>query len=167
MINTTVVKSSSIQGLGVYANQALDAGNVILEIDDSHIVTDESLLTEQQQQFDCDYLANGKIILMQEPEKFINHSCEPTSYAKTFDGVRQVLAIKNIRVGEEITFDYAINGDNEGTFICSCDAPNCRKVYNGNFFKLPIETQHKYLPYLDDWFVAEHVKEVEQLRKEK
>lgn len=158
------VKQSPIQGQGVYAIRSIKIGEVVLVIDDTHVVTDESTLTKELHEFDCDYLANGKIILMQEPEKFINHSCDPTSYIKTINGVRTVLAMRDVAEGEEITFDYCINGDNEGTFECHCGAANCRKIYNGNFFKLPIDIKQKYLPYLDKWFVDEHQTEIIKLQ---
>lgn len=155
---------SQIQGKGVYASRDFKKGETVLEIDDSHVVLDPKKLTKEQNEFDCDYLANGKVILMQEPEKFINHSCDPSTYVKTINGVRKVMAMHDIKTGDEITYDYSINGDNSGTFECRCGSSNCRKVYNGNFFKLPIEIQLKYLPYLDDWFVKEHQSNVDMLK---
>lgn len=150
-----MVKKSPMQGKGVFASCDLKAGDFVLEIDDSHVVTDESKLTKKQHEFDLDYF-NNKIILMQEPEKYINHSCDPTVYVKTINGVRNVYAFFDIKKGDEITFDYAVNGDNEGTFNCNCGSKNCRKIYQGDFFRLPIEIQLKYLPYLDKWFIEKH-----------
>ncbi len=165
-MSDVIVKESPIQGKGVYASKDFKEGEVVLEIDDSHIVTDPSTLTKEQNEYDCDYLANGKVILMQEPEKFINHSCDPSTYVKTIGGVRKVLAMHDIKIGDEITYDYSINGDNEGASECHCGADKCRKIYNGNFFKLPVDIQKKYLPYLDDWFIEEYKKEIEELNNE-
>lgn len=165
MINVKV-RESIIQGKGVYATVDLKAGEVVLIIDDSQIVTDESSLTDEDNAFNCDYFDN-KIILMQSPEVYINHSCDPNTYVKTISGARQVLAMKPITVGDEITFDYSINGDNDGTFPCHCGSKNCRKIYQGNFFKLPIETQKRYLPYLDSWFIDKHLIRVKELKKSK
>lgn len=158
------VLDSPIQGKGVYSLRDIREGEVVLEIDDSHVVSDPSKLTKEQNEYDCDYLANGKVILMQEPEKYINHSCEPSTYVKTTDGIRKVIAMRDIKAGEEITYDYSMNGDNEGTFECHCQSRKCRKIYNGNFFKLPKETQLKYLPYLEDWFIEEHEEEITKLK---
>lgn len=151
-----VVTSSEIQGKGVYAIVDIQKSETVLEIDDSHVVTDPSKLTKEQNEYDCDYLEDGKVILMQSPEKFINHSCDPSTYVKTISGVRKVLAMRDIKIGDEITYDYSINGDNDGTFICRCDTKICRGVYQGSFFKLSKELQIKYLPYLDDWFVKQY-----------
>ena len=158
------VKNSSIQGKGVFAAKDIKAGAVVLEIDDSHIVKYLSSLTKEQHEFDCDYLSSGTIVLMQEPEKYINHSCDPSAYVKTINGVRNVLAMHDIKTGEEITYDYSMNSDNEGTFECNCGSSICRRIYNGNFFKLPIEVQKRYIPYLDSWFVQEHIEEIERIK---
>lgn len=140
-MNNVAIIESPIQGKGVFAEKSFQTGEIILDIDDTHVVKDPAKLTKKQNEFDCDYLANGTVILMQAPEKYINHSCEPSSYVKTINGIRKVLAMHDINKGEEITYDYTINGDNEGTFECKCGSKNCRRIYNGNFFKLPKEIQ--------------------------
>lgn len=162
-MKNVVVKSSEIQGKGVYAIVDIQKSETVLEIDDSHVVTDPSKLTKEQNEYDCDYLEDGKVILMQSPEKFINHSCDPSTYVKTISGVRKVLAMRDIKIGDEITYDYSINGDNDGTFTCHCGSKICRGLYQGNFFKLTKDVQLKYLPYLDDWFIVGHQNEMENL----
>lgn len=163
MINKVRVKTSKKQGKGVFALQDFNKGDLILIIDDSHVVDDESKLTDEQHAYDLDYL-DDKIILMQSPEKFINHSCDPNSYVKTIDGIRKVFAMKPISEGDEITYDYAVNGDNDGTFVCRCGSKKCRRIYQGNFFKLPIEIQKYYLPYLDSWFATKYRNEIAKIR---
>jgi hypothetical protein len=158
------VRKSQIQGTGVYALKDFDIGEVVLDIDDSDIVTDPSKLSAEDNEFNCDYLDNGKIILMKDPERSINHSCDPSTYVKTIDGIRKVIAKKKINVGDEVTYDYAINGENAGTFPCHCGSKKCRKIYVGNFFKLPRELQIEYLPFLDDWFKNRHKTELDKLK---
>lgn len=157
------VAPSLAQGKGVFASKPFKTGELILTIDDSHIVSDEAQLTKEQHEFDLDYLSD-KIVLMQKPEKYINHSCDPNTYVKTENEVRNVRAMRNIKKGEEITYDYSINGDNDGTFICRCGSKKCRGAYQGNFFKLEKELQVQYLPYLDDWFVKKHKEKIATLR---
>ncbi len=160
------IKNSNIQGKGVYACKNFKNGSCVLKIDDSHVITDITTLTKEQYELHCDYLSDGTVILMQEPEVYINHSCDPNTYVKTINKVREVLAMRDIKAGDEITYDYAINGDNAGTFDCKCNAKSCRRVYTGSFFKLPIELQLKYLPYLDDWFIQEHLDQINKLRQD-
>ncbi len=158
-----VVSDSPMQGKGVFALKDFYEGELVLEIDDGHVVTDESKLTPEQHEFDLDYLAD-RTILMQSPEKFINHSCDPTTYVKTKNDVRRVLAMRDVRKGEEITYDYAINGDNDGTFACRCGSKKCRGIYQGDFFKLPNDLQIHYLSYLDDWFINKHKQAIEKIK---
>lgn len=157
------VSTSALQGKGVFASKNFANGEVVLEIDDSHVVFDEEKLTKEQHEFDLDYL-DDKTVIMQEPEKYINHSCDPNTYVKTESGKRYVRAMRNIEQDEEITYDYSINGDNDGTFICRCGSKKCRGSYQGNFFKLEKALQVKYLQYLDDWFVQKYQKEINKLK---
>lgn len=162
MKNVTV-KKSRISEKGVFVGKSFSKGEMILEIDDSHVVADPSLLTKEQHAFELDFLAD-KIVVMQTPERYINHSCEPNVYVKTVDGFRKVFVMRDIPKGEELVFDYSINGYNDGTFKCHCGSENCRGIYQGNFFKLPKTLQRKYLPYLDDWFLEQFKDEIASLR---
>jgi len=164
-MNKVEVRKSKVRGKGVFALQDIKKEDVILEIDDSHVVENPSELTEYQREHHCDYLSYGKVVLMQPPEVYINHSCDPSTYVKTINGIRRVIAMRDIRKGEEITDDYSINGYNDGIFECHCGSNNCRGVYQGNFFKLPKNIQIKYLPYLDDWFIKEHQDEIERVKE--
>ncbi|MBN1409706.1 MAG: SET domain-containing protein-lysine N-methyltransferase [Spirochaetales bacterium] len=163
MADNVIVKKSSIHGKGVFALRDFKEHEYVLTIDDAHVVEDESQLTPEQHEFEVDYLSD-RIVFMQEPEKYINHSCDPNVYIKTEDGIRHVYAMKEIASGEEITFDYSINGDNDGTFECHCGSEICRGTYQGNFFKLPIELQKKYLPYLDTWFSKKYEQEIKEIK---
>jgi SET domain-containing protein len=156
-------RNSRIQGVGLFALRDFDVGEIILEYDDSDVVRDLSSLTEHDWEFNTDFLENGKVVWQKEPERSKNHSCDPNSYDKTIDGVRKLVAMRHIKSGEEITGDYVMNGYNDGTFECHCGSENCRKTYQGNFFKLPRDLQIKYLPYLEEWFKNEHRQEIESL----
>ncbi len=116
------VKSSRIEGKGVFAEQNLKRGEEILRIDDSHTVK-ESKLTQHQKDYEADWLP-GKVILMQPPERYINHSCSPNSHIETRDGTRRVIASQNILSGDEITYDYGEDFTNRHK--CSCGLLNCR-----------------------------------------
>jgi SET domain-containing protein len=89
-MKNVAVKKSRISGKGVFSNRSFRKGEMILEIDDSHVVTDPSKLTKEQHKFELDYLADGKIVIMQAPERYMNHSCDPNSYVKTVNGIRKI-----------------------------------------------------------------------------
>jgi hypothetical protein len=163
-MKNVIVKESMIQGKGVFAAKRFHKGEEILEINDSHVVEDEATLTAEDWEYNADFY-DGKIVIMQEPERCINHSCDPNSYVKTINSIRKLYAMKDIVEEDEITYDCTINGDNEGTFPCKCGSKRCRKIYNGNYFKLQIELQIEYLPYLEDWFIRRYKDKIDVLKK--
>jgi hypothetical protein len=159
---------SLIHGTGVFSSAHFSPGEMVLKIDDSRVVTEADPLDPAKGEFEhhCDYLAGGKVVLMQPPERFINHRCDPNTFTRSIAGDRYVVALREIRPGEEITYDYCINGDGDTAWDCSCDSPQCRKHHLSGFFHLPSDVQARYLALLDDWFIAEHHGEVEALKRE-
>lgn len=157
---------SPIHGTGVFSSAHFAPGRIVLRIDDSRVVTDAEPLDPERDEFEhhCDTLAGGMVVLMRHPERSINHRCDPNTYIRTIAGDRYVVALRDIRPGDEITYDYCINGDGDTAWECSCDSPTCRKHHLSGFFHLPEEVQARYLGLLDDWFVAEHRPEVDALK---
>lgn len=65
--------------------------------------------------------------------KYWNHSCNPNSYMKSrSDGFTTLFALKKIKKGEEITYDYAmtelswITGAKEMHVSCLCGEKTCK-----------------------------------------
>ncbi len=159
------VKESSINGMGVFALESISQGGLVLAIDDARVVAPESPLDASKGELDyhCDYLAGGKVVLMPFPERHINHSCDPNTFVKTILGVRYVFARRPIAAGEEITYDYCINGFGDTLWECNCGSPRCRKTIHSDFFHLPYDLQVEYLPLLDSWYVEEYREKVQEL----
>jgi len=111
----------------------------------------------------CDYLEGGKVVLMQPPEPYINYSCDPKTYVKTRESTRIVIARRETITGDEITYDYCINGDGNTVWLCHCGAARCGHMIHSDFFHLPIELQRECLPLIDDWFRKEQAIEVEEV----
>ena len=85
--------------------------------------------------------------LRRNPWRFINHSCEPNA---GLNGKVTVVAMQNIKKGEEITIDYSITEDDpywEMDSVCNCGESNCRKIIRSVRF-LPEEIFKKYKPYV-------------------
>ncbi|PJZ71485.1 SET domain-containing protein-lysine N-methyltransferase [Leptospira perolatii] len=65
---------------------------------------------------------------------FMNHSCNPNMW---YDQNDNIIAKRDIEVGEELTIDYAnfvVNFDQ--TFECRCGAQSCRKFIRKDDWKL-------------------------------
>jgi len=161
-----VVAESKIHGLGVFATRDFAEGEIVLPLDDSRVVDDDHPLRIDlgEQSYHCDYLADGKVVLMQSPERHINSCCDPNTYVKTINGVRHVAARRPISSGEEITYDYIIDCHGGDVWQCSCGSSRCRGAIVSSFFELPVELQLEYLPLLNEWFIEEHREKVEALR---
>lgn len=74
---------------------------------------------------------------------FINYSCDPNAWMKD---VFTIVAKRNIKIGEEITTDYALWEADENyisKWECKCDSPICRKKVTCKDWRLP-ELQERY-----------------------
>jgi hypothetical protein len=149
-MKTVEVRDSKINAKGVFATRPITKGDVILAIDDSVIISrDDPVLGRLigSEPDPCDFLPDGTIVLMQEPERYINHSCDPNVYVYTVDNERFVLAMRDIPTGAELVFDYAIGFVGGDWLDCLCGASACRGRHRSDFFALPIAKQREYLPY--------------------
>lgn len=81
------------------------------------------------------------------------------------DGIRRVIALREIASGEEITYDYIINCHGGLVWDCRCGAVRCRGRIPSSFFELPEDLQSEYLPLLNQWFVDEYADRIERLRR--
>jgi len=74
---------------------------------------------------------------------YSNHSCNPNLGVR---GEITFVAMRDIRVGEELTHDWATTDDDEYSVECECGAANCRKILTGKDWQKP-ELQKRYASY--------------------
>src|SRR3989344_3254230 len=80
---------------------------------------------------------------------YFNHSCDPNSAIK---GKVTVMALRNIKKNEEVTFDYSLDeADIFWQIKCYCGAKNCRKVIRSIQF-LPRPIFNRYVSYIPKYF---------------
>ena len=92
----------------------------------------------------CQWIAPYK----SNPGWYINHSCDPNSGIK--DSIK-IVAMKNIRRGEEVTFDYSTSESENGWYlVCDCGNTNCRGVIRSYEF-LPTELKLKYRSFISEY----------------
>ena len=64
--------------------------------------------------------------------RWINHSCAPNCEAREIDGRVFIHALRDLRAGEELFYDYHLSLDERHTprlkreYACRCGAPDCR-----------------------------------------
>ncbi len=160
-----VVRESGIHGIGAFASRPFRAGETVLIIDDSRIVDEAHPLRPEfgENSWHCDYLAGGVVVLMQQPERHINSSCNPNTFVKTIDGRRHVIALRDIPADGEITYAYIVNTAGGAVWECHCGAARCLGRIPSSFFDLPLDRQLEYLPQLEAWFRDEHAEAVARL----
>jgi hypothetical protein len=80
---------------------------------------------------------------------FINHSCEPNV---GFAGSIVLAAMCDISAGEELTTDYALFDDHDGTMQCRRGTPSCRGTVSGRDWQRP-DLQRKYGGYFSSYLL--------------
>jgi len=116
----------------VYATRQISKNTRIVDYAGEKISNQESLKRElryiKRGHIWCFKLTNRTVIdagVGGNIARFINHSCHPTSYVHIADGVIWIRAARNIRTGEELTYDYCTDG--EGLIKCHC-TPKCQRL---------------------------------------
>ena len=59
------------------------------------------------------------------PARFINHSCAPNCEAQEEDEQIWIIALRDIRAGEELSFNYGYDLQDYEEHPCRCGAPQC------------------------------------------
>ena len=158
------VRASTIQGLGLFSATAISAGTRIREVNVvREITTDCPLRPELGERADhCDYPDN-RAVLIGEPDRYLNHSCDPNAWILYEANRCFIVARRDINPDQEITCDYSLNVTGGDTWSCNCGSLRCRGRVTGDFFQLSEELQREYRPLLADWFVRRHTKRLKSL----
>lgn len=97
-----------------------------------------------------------------EDASFLNHSCSPNA---GFAGQIFLVAMRNIKKGEQVAFDYAMvlsktKGVKFYKMKCSCGSKSCRGYIADNDWKIP-ELQKKYKRYFQ-FYLQEKIKKLKK-----
>jgi uncharacterized protein len=121
------VRHSSIAGRGLYATRQFKKGEIVLEWLNARELSETEFEALPRSEHAYVDFHDGKIFLMGEPERFMNHSCE----ANTASQNKSDVALRGIQPGEEITTDYADCNPPGFSMTCSCGSTNCRGIITG------------------------------------
>ena len=130
MVETSNVAfgSSPIHGLGGFAKQNLPKGTAVIEYVGEKIAKEESAKRcEASNEFifalDDRHDLDGNVEW--NPARFINHSCAPNCEAEVTEGRIWLIAARDIRAGEELTFNYGFDLEDYRNYPCRCGAREC------------------------------------------
>ena len=118
-IRTNLIKNHR----SLYSRKKFKAQDILSEFNWTKIYSAPSYLTVQISEHE--HIELEPVYL-----ECINHSCDPNSFFDTTN--KQLVALKNIAKGEEITFFYpSAEWDMDQIFQCDCGCPNCLGVIKG------------------------------------
>lgn len=133
-------------GKGVFANKDFKKNEFILEFR-GDLYTSEELPTPYNKTEDR-YMQIGENLYIGpsgDIDDFLNHSCDPNSGVKINGKKVFLIAIKEIKKNEEITWDYSTTMDEDDWEMnCNCGSKSCRGRIR-DFKYLPSDIQKKYL----------------------
>ena len=125
-----VRRPSKVHGFGVFAAEPINKNRRIIDYAGELIRNSDSEAREER------YLTEGCIWIFRVDHtwsrdaavggniaRFINHSCRPNCWFEVVGKTIWIRASKSIRKGEELTYDYATDG--EQTIPCRCH-PLCK-----------------------------------------
>ena len=123
-----VIRDSPIHGRGGFANKLIPQGTRVVEYLGERIGKRESLLRCERNN-EYIFALNGEEDLdgnvPWNPARFLNHSCAPNCDAELQEGRIWIIARRDIRPGEEITFNYGYDLENYRDYPCRCGSPQC------------------------------------------
>jgi len=129
-------------GDGVYAGRLLKKGEKIFVLNGKRRTLKDLYANPKRAAEEIDYpLQIGKKLYLEldNPSVYFNHSCSPNSGVRNRSGL---FALRDIKPGEEITYDYSTTIDE--SFKCQCGSKKCRRVLV-DFFGLPRLLQKRYV----------------------
>ena len=135
-----VVRHSKVHGYGCFARQFIPKGTRIIEYLGERISHKEA--DKRYEGADVNdnhtflFIADRKTVIDAtrggNESRFVNHHCDGNCESETEKGRVFVEAIKDIKKGEELGYDYQIGRDRndppnvDEIYACRCGSPKCR-----------------------------------------
>ncbi|OGD88080.1 hypothetical protein A2870_04520 [Candidatus Curtissbacteria bacterium RIFCSPHIGHO2_01_FULL_41_11] len=149
---TYVKNTVAIQGLGLFAKEPIKKGEKVVEmggveVDRNLAYHYDDVVGDYSVQIDENlFLVPTAKNKLQKDDR-INHSCNPNL---GFKGKRGLIAMRDIKENEELTFDYAMSISDPYYLVCKCKSSNCRKAVTGDDWRRE-DLHKKYKRYLSPY----------------
>lgn len=140
-LTTVHTSETDNKGTGVFASMNIPEGGAVLKMHGDIVDLEKVWDHARFLQVD-DRLFLGPSGLADD---YINHSCDPNCGIVQVNDEFIIKALRNIEIGEEITFDYSTWMNNDyWTMECRCSSINCRKLVL-DFAYLDTKLQDRYI----------------------
>ncbi len=158
-------QNSSISGKGIVTQTAIQKGETVFVLSGERCTFEQIVAkVEEGSEEPSDPLGIGEEVYLdlEEFSRTFNHSCEPNTYVR---GESELVALRDIMPGEEITYDYSTTmhdnvekwksrGCPVWSAACNCRSASCRKIID-QFVRLPKKSRNFYIDhsYLPDYML--------------
>ena len=136
------VRRSGVHGKGVYSLREIARGETIIEYTGERITWKEALRRHPHDLNDPDHtfyfhIDDRHVIdanVGGNAARWINHACRPNCESDIVDGRVYIKALRRVRPGEELFYDYGLAIDERYTpkvkkqFECRCGSRGCRRT---------------------------------------
>ena len=134
------VRRSKVHGRGVFATRAIRKGEVLAEFTGERISHAEANWRYRHRDFNDSHtflftVSSRTVIDARHggnDTRFINHRCDPNCEPQIIRGRVFIVAIRAIRPGDELGFEYNIGREDDDPpnvddiYACRCGARRCR-----------------------------------------
>src|SRR3989344_3736185 len=130
-------RSSGIHGTGIFAKNDIKKGTKIVEYLGEKVTKEEGTHREQAQLKKAKHGAGQVYVFELDDEwdidgdveyndaRFINNSCDPNCKVIIKEGHIWIVTKRDIKAGEELSYDYGFDDEDYKDFPCKCGAKNC------------------------------------------
>lgn len=123
-----IIRSSAIHAAGCYTMSPIRKGARVVEYTGPRIPKDEA--DTKYENSPTTYLfgvGDGKMVIDGHgTAMFLNHSCDPNCETEEMGGRVWIMAIRNIKAGEELVYDYFLYDGDDDEARCNCGSATCR-----------------------------------------
>jgi SET domain-containing protein len=134
------VRHSPVHGYGVFAARRIRKGTTVIEYLGDRVSHDEADARYEDKDPNDNhtflFTVDAKTVIDAgvngNEARYINHGCDPNCESTTVNKRIFIEAIRTIQPGEELSYDYQIQRDNDDApnvddiYACRCGAKNCR-----------------------------------------
>jgi uncharacterized protein len=123
-----IIRSSDIHAAGCYTTAPIKKGALVVQYTGPLITKDEGDQRYEGREYTYLFgMDDGRVIDGHGMAAFINHSCDPNCETDEIDGKLWIIALRDIKAGEELSYDYCLwDGEEDDPAPCHCGAKSCR-----------------------------------------
>lgn len=145
------VREAGRYGLGLFTVRDIEKDEIVVDFSNGRVyevdkasdlpkeVADHAIQFEEHKWIDTSGVG-----------RYLNHSCDPNCGIKD---KFKIVAMRDIKKGEELTFDYEMTENSDWRMECDCGLRNCRKTV-GAYSNLPKPLREKYKGYISEWLTT-------------